>query len=149
VVEKFAPFAEDPAEGFRHRKHELPVWHLEAEDAGDPVAGLADFALMTTRAKMPRLAGEGEEPLVSAIRALEPGESGGEIAAAVELTHDVNRVVTERTVNGAVALLVAGFEVGPAVVDELPERRGTGTARTVDGGHENCSLEQFSCLGQH
>jgi hypothetical protein len=64
VVEKFAPFAEDAAEGFRHRKHELSVRHVEAEDARDPVAGLADFPLMTARAKMPRLAGEGEEALV-------------------------------------------------------------------------------------
>jgi hypothetical protein len=70
MVEKFAPFAEDPAEGFRHRKHERPVRHLEAEDAGDPVARGADLSLMATGAEVPRLAGEAEAALVPAVGAL-------------------------------------------------------------------------------
>ena len=143
MVEKFAPFAEDPAEGFRHRKHELPVRHVEAEDARDPVAGRADFALMATRREVAGLAGEGKEAFMPAVRTLEPGESSGEVSAAVKLANDVDGVVAKRTVNGAVAFLVAGFEVGPAVVDDVPERRGAGTARAIDGGHKNCSLEQL------
>jgi hypothetical protein len=120
------------------------VRHLEAEDAGDPVAGLADFPLMTTRTKMPRFAGEGEEPLVSAVRALEARESGGKVAAVVELADDVDGVVAEGAVNGAVAVFVACLEVGPGMMDDLPERRGAGAARSVDGGHDNCSGEQLS-----
>jgi len=122
MVEKFAPLAENSPQRLGHRKHELPGRHLEAEDAGDPVAGLTDFPLMAAGAKMPRLAGEGEEALVAAIGTLEPGESGGEVAAAMELSDDGYGVVAERTVDGAVALLVAGFEVGPAVMDDLPQR---------------------------
>jgi len=38
--------------------------------------------------------------------------------------------------DGAVAGFVACLEVGPTVMDELPKRRGAGTARAVDGGHE-------------
>jgi hypothetical protein len=129
VVEKFAPFAEDPAEGFRHRKHELPVRHLEAEDAGDPVAGRADFALMATWTEVAGLAGEGKEAFMPAVRTLEPGESSGEVSAAVELANDVNGVASQRSVNGAVALLVTGFEVGPAVVDELTPSMQSGFAR--------------------
>jgi hypothetical protein len=144
MIEELAALAEDAAEGFRHRKHELPVWNIKAEDAGDPVAGLADFALMATWTEVARLAGEGEEALVAAVGTLEPRESGGEVSAAVELANDVNGVASQRAVNGAVAFLVTGFEVGPAVVDELPEGRGSGTARAIDGGHNNCSLELLS-----
>jgi hypothetical protein len=39
--------------------------------------------------------------------------------------------MAERTVDGAVSFLVAGFEIGAAVIDELPQRRGTGTARAI------------------
>ena len=121
VVEELAALAEDAAEGFRHRKHELPVWHLEAEDAGDPVAGGADFALVATGAEMPRLAGEGEEALMAAAWALQPGESGGEVAAAVELAYDIDRVLAKRTVDRAVAFFVPSHEVRPAVMDDLPQ----------------------------
>ena len=129
MVEKFAPFAEDPAEGFRHRKHELPVRQVEAEDARDPVAGLTDFALMATRTEVAGLAGEGKEALVAAVGTLEPRESGGEVSAAVELANDVNGVASQRAVNGAVAFLITGFEVGPAVVDELTPSMQSGFAR--------------------
>jgi hypothetical protein len=66
---------------------------------------------------------------------LEPGESGGEVAAAVELADDVDGVVAEGAVNGAVALLVSADKIGPAMVDDLPKRRGAGAARAVDGWH--------------
>jgi len=144
MVEELASFAENATDGFGHGEDELPVRHVEAEDAGNPFADGSDFALMTTRTKVARLAGEGEEALVSAIRALEPGESRGEVAAAVELADDVDGVVTKRTVDGAVAVFVACLEVGPGMMDDLPEGRGSGTARAVDGGHDNCSREQLS-----
>jgi hypothetical protein len=122
MVEKFAPLSENSPQRFGHRKHKLPERHLEAEDAGDPVAGLTDFPLMAAWAEVPRLAGEGEEALVAAIGALEPGESGGKVTAAMELSDDGYGVVVEWPVDGAVAFLVACFEVGPAAVDELPQR---------------------------
>jgi hypothetical protein len=144
MIEELASFAENATDGFGHGEDELPVRHVEAEDAGNPITGLADFALVTTRTKVPRLAGEGEEPLMSAVGALEPRESGGEVAAAMELPDDVDGVVAEGTVNGAVAVFIACLEVGPGMMDDLPEGRGSGTARAVDGGHDNCSGEQLS-----
>jgi hypothetical protein len=129
MIEELAALAEDAAEGFRHRKHELAVRHLEAEESGDPVAGLADFALMAARAEVARLAGEGEEARVAAVGTLEPRESGGEVSAAVELANDVNGVVSQRAVNWAVAFLVTGFEAGPAVMDDLTPSMQSGFAR--------------------
>ncbi len=42
-------------------------------------------------------------------------------------------------------LLVAREEVVPAVVDDLPEGRGTRAAGLVDGRHRICSYEQCLC----
>lgn len=78
---------------------------------------------------MARLAGEGEEALVAAVGTLEPREYGSEIAAAVELTNDVNGVSSQRAVSGAVAFLVSGFEIGRAVVDALTPSMQSGLAR--------------------
>jgi hypothetical protein len=66
---------------------------------------------------------------VSAVGALEPRESGGEIAAAVELADDVDSVASQRAVNGAVAFLVTGHEVRPAVMNELTPSMQSGFAR--------------------
>jgi hypothetical protein len=76
---------------------------------------------MTTRTKVARLAGEGEEVLVSAVRTLEPRETGGEVAAAMEQADDLDGIVAERAVDRAVVLFVAGDKIGPAVVDDLPQ----------------------------
>jgi hypothetical protein len=50
---------------------------------------------------------------------------------------DVDGVLAEGTVDRAVALFVAGDEIGPGMMDDLPEGRGSGAAWAVDGGHEN------------
>jgi hypothetical protein len=121
MIEELASFAENATDGFGHGEDELPVRHVEAEDAGNPFAGGSDVALMTTRTKVARLAGEGEEVLVSAVRTLEPRETGGEVAAAMELADDLDGIVAERAVDRAVALFVAGDKIGPAVVDDLPQ----------------------------
>ena len=86
---------------------------------------------------------------MSAVGALEPRESGGEVAAAMELADDVDGVVAEGAVNGAVALFVAGDKIGPAAVDDLPKRRGAGTARAVDGRHKTVLLNRFMPRSQH
>jgi hypothetical protein len=84
VGEELAAFAEDAAEDFGDGEDELAVGHFVADGGGDPVAGGADTALMAGRAEVAALAGEGEEAFVTAVGALEPGEAGGEIAAAEE-----------------------------------------------------------------
>jgi hypothetical protein len=85
------------------------------------------------------LAGEGEESFVAAIRALEPGEAGGEVAAAEEGLNGSGCGGAERSEGFAVVFFVTSEEVVPAVVNELPEGGGAGTAGLVDGRHKKCS----------
>ena len=73
---------------------------------------------------------------MAAIGAMEAGEAGGEIAAAVELVDDGHRVVAQRAVGLAVGALVAGAEIAPRVVDDLPEGRGARSPGLIDGGYE-------------
>ena len=90
---------------------------------------VAHLPLMTTRTEVPRLAGEGEETLVAAVGTLQPGESCGEIAAAVELANDVDGGGAEGTVDGTVTGFVPGDKIGPAVVYELTPSMRSGFAR--------------------
>jgi hypothetical protein len=83
-------------------------------------------------------AGEGEELFVAAVRALEAGEAGGEVAAFVELIDYGDGVFAQGAVGLAVDGLVFGEKWGPGVVDDLPEWGGSGAAWAVDGRHE-CS----------
>jgi len=73
---------------------------------------------------------------VAAVGALEAGESGREVAAAVELLDDVDGVGSKRTVGLAARAFVVGEETVPGVVDDLPERGCAGTPRAVDGRHK-------------
>ena len=122
VVEELATLAEDAAQGPGHGENELPVRHLEADIVGDPVAQGADAALVATGAEMPGLAGEGEELFVATVGALEPGESGGEIAAAVKLVHHRHGVPAQRAVSLAMAGFVVGDKLVPGIMDDLPQR---------------------------
>ncbi len=54
-----------------------------------------------------------------AVGALQAGEAGGEVAAAVELVDDSHRVVAQRPLGLAVGGFVSGAEVVPGVVDDL------------------------------
>jgi hypothetical protein len=141
-VEEFAPFAEDAPERFGHGEDELAVGEVEADVVGDPAADLFDFALVAGRAEVAGFAGEGEEFLVAAIRALEAGESRGEIAAFVELLNHGDSVFAQGAVVFAVDGFVFGEEWAPGVVDDMPERGGTGASRSVDGRHI-CFLEHI------
>jgi hypothetical protein len=85
---------------------------------------------------MATLAGECEEALVAAVGALQAGESGGEVSAAEEGLDGGDGGGAERSEGLPVVFLVVGEEVGPAVLDELPEGRGAGVAWLVDGGHQ-------------
>ena len=84
------------------------------------------------RAALPR-------SFVAAIRALEPGEAGGEVAAAEEGLNGSGCGGAERSEGFAVVFFVTSEEVVPAVVNELPEGGGAGTAGLVDGRHKKCS----------
>jgi hypothetical protein len=99
-------------------------------NGGTPVAGGAEVAA---------LAGEGEEAFVAAVRALKAGESGGEVAAAEEGLDGGDGGGRERAEGFAVVRFVVCEEVIPAVVNQLPEGRGAGTAGLVDRRHKKCS----------
>ena len=77
---------------------------------------------------MAAFAGEGEESFVAAVRAMESGETGCEVAAAEEGLDGGDGTGTERAEGLAVADLVGSEEILPTVVDDLPERRGAGMA---------------------
>jgi hypothetical protein len=132
-------FAKDAAQDLGDGEDELAVGDFVADGSGDPVAGGTDAPLVAGRADVAGLAGEGEEALVAAVGALEAGEAGGEITAAQEGFDGGDGLGAERAERLAVAGFVLGEEVVPAVVDELPEGRGAGAARLVDGRHKECS----------
>ena len=69
-------------------------------------------------------------------------EPGAEITTAVELIHNSHGILSQRTVGLAVGCVVVGDKVDPAVVDNLPEGRGSGATWTIDGRHK-CSYEHF------
>ena len=91
--------------------------------------------------------------------ALEAGEAGGEVATAEEgfdgggggrveraeilavfgLTASMRSGPASRKCRYRAGAFVVGEEFIPAVVDELPEGRGAGAARLVNGRHEECS----------
>ena len=133
--EEVAAFAEDAAEHPGDGEDELAVGDLAADGGGDPGAGGADAAHVAGGAEVASLAGEGHQLLVSAVGTLEAGESGGEVATAVEGPDGVGGMGGERTVFLAVVFFVSVEELVPAVVDELPEGRCPGAAGLVDGGH--------------
>ena len=104
---------------------------------GDPFSHGADAALVAARAEVPALAGEGEQLLMAAVGALEPGESGGEVAAAVELVdHGDGASSAQRAVSPAVAGFVVGDELIPCMVNDLPERRSPRASWSVNGKHK-------------
>ncbi len=137
--EELAAFAKDAAQDAWNGEDELAVGDFVADGGGDPVTGGADAALVAGGAEVATLAGEGEESFVAAIRALEPGEAGGEVAAAEEGLNGSGCGGAERSEGFAVVFFVTSEEVVPAVVNELPEGGGAGTAGLVDGRHKKCS----------
>ena len=135
LMQEVAALAEDAAEHPGDGEDELAVRDLAADGGGDPGAGGADAAHVAGGAEVASLAREGHQLLVSAVGALEAGESGGEVAATVEGSDRVGGVGVERTVFLAVVFFVSCEELVPAVVDDLPEGRCPGAAGLVDGGH--------------
>jgi len=92
-----------------------------ADGGGDPCAGVTGAALVAGGAEVAGLAGEGEELFMAAIGAMEAGESGGEIAAADEGADGGGGILAQRSHDAAMVLFVAGEEVIPGMVDDLPE----------------------------
>ena len=121
VAKELATLAEDTAQGARHGEHELAVGKVVTDGVCYPVADAADALLMAGGAEVAGFAGEGEEFFVTAVRALQAGEAGSEIAATVELIDDVDAVGRERSVDPAMTGLVVGEEIVPGVVDDLPK----------------------------
>jgi len=143
-VEEVPALAEDAAQHFWKGEHILPVRDFVADGGGDPSAGLADAALVAGGAEVAGLAGEGEELFVAALGAMEASEARGEIAAPKEGADGGDGIGAQRSHGAAVVLFVAGDEIVPGVVDDLPEGRGARAARAVNRGHKGCSWEHSS-----
>ena len=73
---------------------------------------------------------------MAAIRAMQAGEAGGQVAAAREGSDGGAGTVSQRAEGAAVAGFVFGEEVSPRVVDDLPEGRGTGPPRPIGGRYK-------------
>ena len=82
--EEVAAFAEDATQDSGDGEDELPVRDIMADAGGDPAARATNTALVAGGAEVATLTGEGEQFFVTAVRALEAGETGGEVAAAEE-----------------------------------------------------------------
>lgn len=121
-IEEMAAFAEDAAEHFGDRKHELAVGDGVADGGGDPCAGVEGAALVAGGAEVAGFAGEGEEVLVAATGAEESGEARGEFAAAEEVLDVSDGIGTQGAHGGTVVPFVASEEIVPAMVNQLPER---------------------------
>ena len=74
---------------------------------------------------------------------LRAGEARRQVAAAEEELDDGDGGGVERTEGRAVAFLMGREKVRPAVMDELPERRGAGAAGLMDGRHKECVSEHL------
>ncbi len=70
---------------------------------------------------------------MAAVGALEPGEAGGEVAAAEEGLNGRNGGGWKRAEGFVVVLFVFGEEVVPAELDELPEGSGMGSSGVAEG----------------
>jgi hypothetical protein len=134
-----AAFAEDSAQDAGDGEDELAVRDFVADGGGDPVAGGADAALVAGGAEVAALAGEGEEAFVAAVKALESGEAGGEVATAEKGLDGGDGGGREWAEGFAVVFFVTSEEVVPAMVNDLPKGRGAGVSRLVDGRHNKCS----------
>jgi hypothetical protein len=126
VGEEVAAFAEDSAEDLGDGEDELAVGDFVANGGGDPLANGAGAALVAGGAEVSALTGEGEEAFVAAIRALEAGEAGGEVAAAEEGLDGGDGCRVEWAEGFAVVFFVTNEEVVPTMVNDLPKGRGAG-----------------------
>jgi hypothetical protein len=113
-----------------------------ADGRGDPLASGTGAALVAGGAEVAAFAGDRVKRLrltrLHSVRALEAGEAGGEVAATEEGLDSGNGGGVERAEGFAVSFFVTNEEVVPTMVDDLPEGRGAGTPRAIDGRHKKC-----------
>ena len=121
MVEEVAAFAEDAAEDFWDGEDVLAVGDGLADGGGDPGADLQGAALVAGGTEVAGFAGEGKEVLVAAVGAVVASEAGGDVATAKELLDVGDGFWAQGAHGGAVVGFVAGNELVPGVVDELPE----------------------------
>ena len=134
-MEEVAAFAENAAEHSGNGKDELAVRDGMADGSGDPCAGVEGAALVAGGTEVAGFAGEGEQMLVTAVRAEESSEAGGQVAAAKEVFDVFDGLGTQWAHGGTVAFFVAGEEFLPDAANNLPQWRGPRAAGLVEGGH--------------
>jgi len=72
-VEQVAVRSNQGADQTRHGEHNMPMGHSRADGVGDERGLGQGAALVATGAQAALLAGEGEEKLVAAVRAVQAG----------------------------------------------------------------------------
>jgi hypothetical protein len=106
VGEQVASLTENATQDSGDGEDELPVRDIMAYTGGDPAAGASDTALVAGGAEVAALAGEGEQFFVTTVRAVEAGETGGEVAAAEKGLDCGYGACAQRSEGLAVVLLV-------------------------------------------
>ena len=134
AIEQPAVEAEEDAQPLGDGPDELAAWNGLADVLGDVEAEQDRPLLRATRADAPLLAGKGDEELVSAVRATDPGEAVLQVAALEELTDGPVKDRPPVAELAGVAFGVGGAEVVEVFADEAVEVGFRGLTWTVHTG---------------
>jgi hypothetical protein len=145
VGEEVAAFAEDAAQDLGDGEDELAVGDFVADGGGDPFANGASATLVACGAEVAAFAGEGEEAFVAAVRALETGEAGCEVAATEEGLDGGDGVGVEWAEGLALLLKLLSnlCRWRPAVIEpvRIADREKMGGARGITGSRPTDSID--------
>ena len=122
-VEQVAVETEEDAEAFGDGPNELAMGHVEADVFGDVEAEQERAFLAATGANAALLAGKGDEELVAAVGAADPGKAVVEVAALEELVDGLVEHRPPVPELAGVAFAVDGAEVVEVLSDEAVEVR--------------------------
>jgi hypothetical protein len=121
------------AQPLRDGDHDLSVGHFPHDLVPDKLPELLHFLLVATRAEVSLLAAEGDQVIVSAMIAMQPGEAAAQVAADREGVQRLADFRAEISVPLLEPRLVVPLKFFSVLRQALPQRRGPGTARTVEG----------------
>ena len=113
--------AKDAAQHLGHGEDELTMGHGVADGARNPLACAPYTPLMTSRAEVALLAGEGQKTLVTTIRTFQAGEAGGQVPTSHEGLDSGLGSWVERPQELAVPGFVMGEKIAPTVMHHLPQ----------------------------
>lgn len=124
LSEKRAAVSEERPDELRNGEDILPVRNRPQHAAFDPLAVGEDALLMTARAEVARLAGEGEQQIVTAAAAADARKAAVQVAA-------LEKALEHVLLHGA-AHATRGAQLRQVATDALPERTCARFARAID-----------------